>query len=59
LFGIEVGLKFFFTVFAHWRWWWGRFERTVPTYYSCCWWPLWKQGTSTLKLLLGASLKAG
>jgi len=36
-FGIEVGLKLFFTVFADWRWWRGHFEKTVPTQYSCCW----------------------
>jgi len=29
LFGIELGLKLFFTVFARWIWWWGRFVRTV------------------------------
>jgi len=33
--GAEVGLKF--SLFAHWRWWWGRFERIVLTHYSCCW----------------------
>jgi len=41
--GIEVGLKF--SLFAHWRWWWGRFERTVLTHYSCCWGPLWQHSS--------------
>jgi len=36
----------------------GPLDSTVLSYYNCCWWPLWKQGTYTLKLLLGASLKA-
>jgi len=36
--GIEVGFKLF--LFVHWRWWWGRFERTVLAHHSCCWWPL-------------------
>jgi len=31
---------------------------SLLTHYSCCWWPLWKQGTYTIKLLLGALLKA-
>jgi len=53
--GIEVGLKL--SLLIHWRWWWGPFERKVLTYYSCCWWSLWKQRTCTLQLLLGASLK--
>ena len=34
------------------------FESRVLTHYSCCWWPLWKQGTYKLQLLLAASLKA-
>jgi len=36
----------------------GPFESIVLAYYSCCWWPLWKQGTYALKLLLWAPLKA-
>jgi len=34
------------------------FERIVLTRYSYCLWPLWKQSTYTLQLLLAASLKA-
>jgi len=38
---------------------WGPFESKVLTHYNYCWIPLyWKYGTYTLKLLLGASLKA-
>jgi len=29
------------------------FESMILTHYSCCWWPLWKQGTYTLLLLVG------
>jgi len=36
----------------------GPFDSTVLAHYNCCWWPLWKQGTCVLKLLLGGSLKA-
>jgi len=36
----------------------GPFESTALTHYSCYWRPLWKQSTYTLKLLLGAPLKA-
>jgi len=56
-FGLEVGLKVF--LFAHWRWWYGPFERKVLAHYSCCWWPLWKQGTYTLKLLQQSVLEMG
>jgi len=34
------------------------FDSIVLARCSCCWWPLWKQGTYTLKLLLGTPLKA-
>jgi len=30
---------------------WVRCESILLTHYSCCWWPHWKQGTYTLKLL--------
>jgi len=43
--GIEVALKL--SLFAHWRWCWGPFERKVLTHYSCCWGPLWKEGRLT------------
>jgi len=33
-------------------------DSSLLAHYNCCWWPLWKQGTCTLKLLLGAPLKA-
>jgi len=36
----------------------GHFESILLAHYSCCWWPLWKQGTCTLQFLLGAPLKA-
>ena len=36
----------------------GPFENTLLARYTCCWWPLWKLRTYTLKLLLGALLKA-
>jgi len=36
----------------------GHFEIQVFTHYNCYWEPLWKQGTYTLQLLLGAPLKA-
>ena len=36
----------------------GPFESKVLTHFNCCWWPLWKQGTRTLQLLLGAPLQA-
>jgi len=36
----------------------GLFDSIVLEHYNCCWWPLWKQGTFTLQLLLGAPLKA-
>ena len=35
----------------------GHFEIKVFTHYNCYWEPLWKQGTYTLQLLLGAPLK--
>jgi len=50
--GIEVGLKLFFictlemVVGPLWK------HSSLLTHYSCCWWPLWKQDTYTLKLLL-------
>jgi len=34
------------------------FEGKVLTHCNCCWGPLWKQGTYTVQLLLGAPLKA-
>jgi len=34
----------------------GLFDCIVHEHYNC--WPLWKQGTFTLRLLLGTSLKA-
>ena len=36
---------------------WVTSECILLAHYSCCWWPLWKQGTCTW-LLLGAPLKA-
>jgi len=36
----------------------GSFESRVPAYYSCCWWPLWKQSTYISHMLLGTLLKA-
>jgi len=36
----------------------GSFESKVLTQYNCCWGPLWNQGTCTLRLLVGTSLKA-
>jgi len=56
--GIEVGLKLFFictlemVVGSLWK------HSSPLIHYSCCWWRLWKQGTYTLKLLLGALFKA-
>ena len=56
--GIEGGLKLFFIctlemvvgpVCKH---------SSLLAHYICCWGPLWKHGTYTLKLLLGDSLKA-
>jgi len=60
--GIEVGLKLFlicslevvvgllwkdgtytYTIAV-----WVPFESILLAHYSCCWWPLWKQGTCTL-----------
>jgi len=32
---------------------WGLFDSIVVAHCSCCWCPLWKQGTCILKLLLG------
>jgi len=55
--GIEVGLKLFFictlkmVVGPLWK------HSSLLTHYSCCWWPLWKQGTYTLQLLLVVHLK--
>ena len=56
--GIEVGSKliFIFTlemVGPLWK------HSSLLTHYSCCWWPLWKQGTYTIKLLLGPFWKQG
>ena len=31
-----------FCLFAHWRWWWGRFERMVLTHHSSCWGLIWQ-----------------
>jgi len=36
----------------------GPFDSIVLEHYNCCCWPLSKQGTFTLQLLLGAPLKA-
>ena len=57
--GLKLGLKVWsFSLIVHWSWWWGRFERTVLTHYSCCWRPLRQHSTCTLKLLFGSPLKA-
>ena len=45
-------------LFVHWRWLWGRFERTVLTHYSCCWRPLRQHSTCTLQLLFGSPSQA-
>jgi len=37
----------------------GPFERKVLTHYSCCWEPLGKQGIYTLQFLLGVLRKQG
>jgi len=36
----------------------GPLSKNSTCTYSCCWWPLWKQGTYMLHLLFGAPLKA-
>jgi len=54
----EVVTVWSFSLFAHWRWLWGRFERTVLTHNSCCWRPLRQHSTCTLQLLFGSPLKA-
>ena len=46
-----------FSSFAHWRWWWGCFERKVLTHYNCCWGLLWQHSTYTLQLLLVAPMQ--
>jgi len=71
LLGIEVGLKLFFicslemvvgplwkesSLLTHYSCCWCPLWQLA--HYSCCWWPLWKHGTCTLKLLLGAPVKA-
>jgi len=56
--GIEVGLKVFCTwtlemlVGLHWK------CSSLLTNYSCCWGPLWKQGTYTFNVDVWAPLKA-
>jgi len=37
----------------------GPFDSIVLENYNCCCWPLWKQGTFTLQLLLRALWKQG
>jgi len=43
---------------THYSCCWGPLDSIVLEHYNCCCWPLWKQGTFILKLLLEALLKA-
>jgi len=45
-------------VLTHFNCCWWPFESKLLTHYNYCWGPLWKHGSYTLQLLLGASLKA-
>ena len=46
-----------FSLFTHYRCWWGPLENRALAHYSGSWRPFWKQSAYTLQLLLGASLK--